>query len=75
MFLRLGFKWNIFLLNDFFFSESRYKEFLMPVFKDECKSRQRDPEVRKEKFESNRSKAKLDKTVKELAKTDNKVRI
>ena len=50
----------------------------MPVFKDECKSRQKDPEIRKEKFESNRlfgSKAKLDKTVKELAKTDNKVRI
>ena len=64
-----------------FFSESResrYEEFLMPVFKDECKSRQRDPEIRKEKFESNSlfgSKAKLDKTVKELAKTDNKVRI
>ena len=56
--------------------ESRYEEFLMPVFKDEVKSRSRNPETRKEKYESNSlfdSKAKLDKTVKDLAKTDTKV--
>ena len=56
--------------------ESRYEEFLLPVFKDEVKSRSRNPEKRKEKFESNSlfdSKARLDKTVKDLAKTDNKV--
>ena len=58
--------------------ESRYEEFLMPVFKDEVKSRSKNPETRKEKYESNSlfdSKAKLDRTVKDLAKTDNKVRI
>ena len=58
--------------------ESRYEEFLMPVFKDEVKSRSKNPETRKEKYESNSlfdSKAKLDRTVKDLAKTDNKVRL
>ena len=33
--------------------ESRYEEFLMPVFKDEVKSRSKNPETRKEKYESN----------------------
>ena len=48
----------------------------MPVFKEEVRSRSKNPEKRKEKYESNSlfdSKAKLDKTVKDLAKTDNKV--
>ena len=48
----------------------------MPVFKEEVKSRSKNPEKRKEKFESNSlfdKKSKLDKTVKDLAKTDHKV--
>ena len=48
----------------------------MPVFKEEVKSCSKNPEKRKEKFESNSlfdKKSKLDKTVKDLAKTDHKV--
>ena len=48
----------------------------MPVFKDEVKARLKNPENRKDKFQSNSLFAsKLDKTVKDLAKTDNKVGI
>ena len=48
----------------------------MPLFKEEVKSRSKNPEKRKEKYESNSlfdKKSQLDKTVKDLAKTDHKV--
>ena len=48
----------------------------MPAFKDEVKARLKNPENRKDKFQSNSLfDSKLDKTVKDLAKTDNKVNL
>ena len=54
--------------------ESRYEEFLQPVFKEEVRSKAKNPENRRDKFKSNSLfDSKLDKTVKELSKTDHKV--
>ena len=61
------------------FSETReqnYEKFLMPAFKDEVRSRAKNPEHRREKFSSNslfEKSSKLDKTVKDLSKNDSKV--
>ena len=67
------------LVLDSLFSETReqnYEKFLMPAFKDEVRSRAKNPEHRREKFSSNslfEKSSKLDKTVKDLSKNDSKV--
>ena len=48
----------------------------MPAFKDEVRSRAKNPEHRREKYSSNslfEKSSKLDKTVKDLSKGDTKV--
>ena len=64
---------------DVFLSETReqnYEKFLMPAFKDEVRSRAKNPEHRREKFSSNslfEKTSKLDKTVKDLTRDNTKV--
>ena len=56
--------------------EQKYSEFLHAAFTDEVRARARDPEHRREKYSSNslfEKSSRLDKTVKDLAKDDNKM--